>query len=72
MEPDQSDDVSDPDLKFEKMDFDTQMKKRRRRSEPEDDDWFGSDYSCCFCVPIGLGVKLIGCWWVVNFAALIW
>ena len=68
----ESDDVSDPDLKFEKMDIDTQMKKRRLRTEPEDDDWFGSDFSCCFCVPIKLGVKLIGFWWVVNFLALIW
>ena len=54
------------------MDIDTQMKRRRVKSEPDDDDWFGSDFSCCFCVPIQLGVKLIGMWWVINFAALVW
>ena len=70
--PKQMKDLSDFRYKFEKMDIDTQMKKRRIRSEPEDDDWFGSDYSCCFCIPIALGVKLIGVWWVVNFAALVW
>ena len=72
IEPNSEDNSDVGDLKFEKMDIDTQMKRRRRKSEPEDDDWFGSDFSCCFCIPIALGVKLIGVWWVVNFAGLVW
>ena len=35
-----------------------------------EDDWFGSDFSCCFCVPLTAGIKLILAFQMLNFLGL--
>ena len=48
---------------------DTNILKNNHIEEP-DEDWFGTDQSCCFCSPIFSGVKMMGFYWVVNFVFL--
>ena len=37
----------------------------------EEDDWFGGDNSCCFCVPMNMGVRFIGMFWAINLMGLV-
>ena len=35
------------------------------------EEWFGTDYSCCLCIPIKTGVYLIGLIQLVNSIAIL-
>ena len=45
---------------------------RNRQRQQSIDDWFAGDYSCCLCLPIELGVSVIGWFTLVNALLLIW
>ena len=38
----------------------------------DEEDWFGGDNSCCFCVPMEpIGIRLMGIFWALNMLGLI-
>ena len=43
---------------------------RINANQEPDEDWFGTDQSCCFCSPIFTGVKMMGIYWTLNFIFL--
>ena len=67
------DDESSVNEDAKEMERDPNDKRRRPRKYLEDDDdWFGGDFSCCFCLPIDVGIKTSAGWSLINWLLLIW
>lgn len=45
---------------------------RKRMRQQQIDDWFAGDYSCCLCLPIELGITVIGIFTLLNSLLLLW
>ena len=58
-------------MELEKSQAEQKVRRKSEAPQPQAvEDWFGSDYSCCLCVPIKTGVYLIGLIQVINAVAV--